>query len=485
MLPVDPVTGKTGWQFCNLVSISGKDINSKEEFYEVCKHASTLATIQASYMKFPFLGEVTESIINNDPLIGVSISGIMCTPDILLDEEILRNGAEIVKSQNFKIANILRIKESSRCTCEKPDGNMSAMTGNTPGCHGEHSTHYIRRVQVNKDEEAGIIYQKYNPKAVVESIWSNNHSDNCIMFAITAKEGSITKSQLLGVNQLEVVKLLQNAWVRAGKRDPEATIENNVSNTVNVDINQWDEVKDYIWEYQNDLAGISLLGNISELDYNQPAYSTVLMPQELLDTYGEGVMFASGLIVDAIDIFGDLWKACEVFKGRGEKIFTTIEDAENFIKEFNIAKIEDYLDKPLKEWNQAKIEQYNKWINLLVEIGYTEEFAEQLIDNDVPIPTTEIQKYLDKQMFGQIENLSAKRDLIRRMKKYSDKYYQGDDTLMINALKHVQLYHDWCDITKTYKPVDWSQVKWEKVLIDADTTGAVACNGGACEITKL
>ena len=45
------------------------------------------------------------------------------------------------------------------------------------------------------------------------------------------------------------------------------------------------------------------------------------MPQELLDRYGEGVIFASGLIVDSIDIFGDLWNACETFRGRGESIF--------------------------------------------------------------------------------------------------------------------------------------------------------------------
>ena len=122
---------------------------------------------------------------------------------------------------------------------------------------------------------------------------------------------------------------------------------------------------------------------------------------------------------------------------------------------------------------------------MLVQIGYSEEFAEQLVDNDVPIPTTEIQKYLDKQLFGRVPNLAAKRDLIRRMKKYSDKYYEGNDTLMINALKHVQLYHDWCDITKSYKPIDWKEVKWKNVLIEADTTGAVACNGGACEVTRI
>jgi ribonucleoside-diphosphate reductase alpha chain len=485
MHPVDPTTGQTGWQFCNLISISGKDVHTEEEFYNICKHAATIGTIQASYMSFPFLGEATENIIKNDPLIGVSIAGVMCSPNILLNGNVLEKGAEIVKQQNAKIAEVLNIKPSSRCTCIKPDGNTSAMSGNTPGCHGDHARHYIRRVQVNKDEEAGQIYQKANPKAVLESVWSNNRTDNCIMFAISAEPNALTKKDLLGIKQLAVVKELQNHWVRAGKVNPNDTIENNVSNTVNVPEDQWEEVSEYVWENQNDLAGVSFIAETGDLDYVQPAYSEVLMPQELLDRYGEGVIFASGLIVDSIDIFGDLWNACETFRGRGESIFTSLKDAEEFIEEFTIAKIEDYLDKPLKEWNEVKAKQYSRWIDLLVQIGYSEEFAEQLVDNDVPIPTTEIQKYLDKQLFGRVPNLAAKRDLIRRMKKYSDKYYEGNDTLMINALKHVQLYHDWCDITKSYKPIDWKEVKWKNVLIEADTTGAVACNGGACEVTRI
>lgn len=89
-------------------------------FYKACKDAATLATVQATYMKFPFLGEVTEGIIKNDPLIGVSISGIMTNPDILLNENILRRGAEIVKQQNEKIASLLGINKASRTTAIKP-----------------------------------------------------------------------------------------------------------------------------------------------------------------------------------------------------------------------------------------------------------------------------------------------------------------------------------------------------------------------------
>lgn len=480
--PIDEY-GNTGWQVCNLVSISGQEITNSELFYKACKDASTLATIQATYMKFPFLGEVTERIIKNDPLIGVSISGIMTNPDILLDSNILRYGAGIIKNQNSKVARALGIKEASRTTVIKPDGNLGAMSGNTSGCHGDHAKKYIRRVQVNKEEEAGQIYAKYNPRAIKESIWSNNHTDNCIMFAIEAKPGSVLKEDLLGVNQLEIVKKLQNNWIRTGKRIESDTIENNVSNTVQVD--NWEEVQEYVWDNRYDLSGVSFIGAINELDYNQPAYSKVLDPQEMLSEYGEGIIFASGIIVDAEEVFGDLWRACDVLNGKGEKIFSTLEDAEEFVKTFNIAKREDYLDKPLKEWIEVNNSQYSKWIELLTEIGYSEEFAEQLLDSDIEIPLTEIQKYLDTKMYDTIDHLSEKRDLIRRLNKYADKYFNGEISIMIEALKYVQLYHDWCDITKYYQPVDWESVKWKKVTLDADTMAAASCSGGACEITKL
>ena len=110
----------TGVQFCNLISISGKEITNEDFFYKACKDAATIGTIQASYMEFPFLGEVTENIVKNDPLIGVSISGIMMNPEVLLDPDVLRKGAEIIKQQNAKIASILGINPSSRCTCIKP-----------------------------------------------------------------------------------------------------------------------------------------------------------------------------------------------------------------------------------------------------------------------------------------------------------------------------------------------------------------------------
>ena len=482
---VPSLNGQTGWQFCNLSFISGIKINSAEDFYSACKHAATLGTIQASYQKFPFLGKVTEELVKSDPLIGVSISGIMTNPDILLDPEVLNKGAKIVKDQNLKISKFLNINPSSRTCTVKPDGNASVLTGNTPGCHGEHARRYIRRVQVNKDEEAGQIYKKYNPKSVVESVWSNNHTDDCIMFAIEANEQAVLKSELLGTKQLDVVKLLYNNWIIPGSRDESSTIQNNVSNTVIVPDDEWEDVKQYIWDNQNFIAGVSFIPQSGDTEFNQPPYTEVLLPNELIELYGDGVIFASGLIVDAEKVFGDLWKACDTFNGLGEKLYATDKDIREFITELNVSRDPKLLTKPHSEWIEASKKEYDNWVRVLSELNYSDEFIDDILDSGIEIPESEIKKYLDKTAFKNVVNLTQKRDIMRRMKKYGDKYFYSDYKLMITALKQVQLYHDWCDITMNYTPVNWEEVKWKNVYLNADEMAGASCSGGGCEVTKL
>lgn len=409
----------------------------------------------------------------------------MMNPDILLNPDILQEGARIIKEQNSKIAKLLGINPASRTTCIKPDGNISTLTGNTPGCHGQHAKRYIRRVQVNKEEEAGKVYAKYNPKAVVESVWSNNHTDNCIMFAIESDDNVKTKQELLGIKQLEVVKLLYNNWIIPGMVDPTDPVCNNVSNTVTVPKGQWHLIKEWVWSNKNFIAGVSFIPDTGDIQYTQPPYTEVFTPEELVEMYGDGVIFASGLIVDAEKVFGNLWKACDTFNYKGEKLYSTVEDAKEFIKELNVTEDPSYLNKPHSEWVKANSIQYNNWVKVLSTLGYTEEFIDEILDSDIEIPIAEIQKYLDKTAFNTVKNLNAKRDIMRRMKKFGDVYFEEDYDTMIAALKYVQLYHDWCDITINYTPIDWTLVKWKKVLVDANTTGAQACSGGQCDITKI
>ena len=149
--PVDK-EGNSGFAFCNLVTINGGNIENEEDFYERCKHAATIATVQASYMDFSFLGQPTLNIVKEDPLIGVSIAGEMNTPDILLVPKIQQKGAEIVKNQNEKIAKILNINVSSRTTCIKPKLHSKSikLLGFLP-----------EKVKLNLLELLGTLYEKF------------------------------------------------------------------------------------------------------------------------------------------------------------------------------------------------------------------------------------------------------------------------------------------------------------------------------------
>lgn len=122
-IPINPITNNSCWSFCNLNEINGGKCTSAELFYEACRNAAILGTLQASYTNIPFLGNDTEELIRWEALLGVSITGFMDNPEILLDPEVLKRGAEIVLETNAKIAGIIGINCAARATCVKPSGN--------------------------------------------------------------------------------------------------------------------------------------------------------------------------------------------------------------------------------------------------------------------------------------------------------------------------------------------------------------------------
>ena len=120
------------------------------------------------------------------------------------------------------------------------------------------------------------------------------------------------KNDLTGVKHLELIKLVKENWVDAGKDQNLCiipTTSHNVSNTVIID--NYDEITDYIFQHQNTFTAVSFLDQFGDKDYNQSPNTSVLNFEEINDKYGEGALFASGLIVDGLHAFdGNLWDAC-------------------------------------------------------------------------------------------------------------------------------------------------------------------------------
>jgi ribonucleoside-diphosphate reductase alpha chain len=283
------------------------------------------------------VSEATKEIVDKEALIGVGITGWMNNPDILFNKEVMKKGAEIVKHWNKITANLIGINQAARTTVVKPSGNASVLLGCASGIHGEHAPRYIRHVQMNKETEVGQLFAKSNPSMVETSVWSD--LDYVIAFPIEPKEGSIYKKDLLGVKQLEYVKLAQDYWIEYGTNHELCVapyLKHNVSNTITVD--DWDEVTRYIYDNRKSLCGISLLAAAGDRAYPQSPFTEVLTEQQILDLYGKVAMFASGLIEAGLTAFNnDLWTACNTALGFGEVLTDEHKDLlkRDFVRRFD------------------------------------------------------------------------------------------------------------------------------------------------------
>lgn len=113
----------SGVQFCNLTEINGKAISSKEDFKNAVWAASIIGTCQAGYTKSEYLDDASMHIIEREALLGVSITGIQDSPQVLLDADTQREMAEYAVKVNKEFAPKLGINVAARVTCVKPAGN--------------------------------------------------------------------------------------------------------------------------------------------------------------------------------------------------------------------------------------------------------------------------------------------------------------------------------------------------------------------------
>lgn len=322
------------FQFCNLSEINAsactyKTTNnfSKHKFFELCRHASILGTLQAGYASFPYLGKQTEDIVKGEALIGVSITGWMTRPE-LFDEELLKDGARIVKNTNAEVADIININHSARTTTVKPSGNASVVLQTASGIHPEHSKRYFRIMQLNKESEIAKWLKDNAPELIEDSVWSATNTDYVVYAPCVNPDGTMYKEEMQGVKHLELIKLVQNSWISEGKREElcyEPTSTHNVSNTVIMDDKE--EIIGYLYENQKHFTAVSFISMFGDKDYPQSPFTSVLNGDELIDKYGSGVIFVSGLIVDGLHYFdNNLWEATDYVKNSDKKLVGTREE---------------------------------------------------------------------------------------------------------------------------------------------------------------
>lgn len=441
---------ESGFSFCNLTEINGSRIKTREQFLDACKGAAILGTIQASYTNFKVLSPISRKIAERDALIGVGITGMCENPEILFDPQLQEEGARVVKETNRRVADLIGINHAARTTVIKPSGNSSQLLGCTSsGIHKFHFKRFIRNIQAANTEQALQHVKEVNPVMVRPSVY-NKEGESVISFPVELDDNVLTSEDSSALDFLKLVKLTKEHWIEVGtnfdhpfyKEYPEMKdLRMNVSNTCTVKDDEWDEVREYVWNNRDIFSGISFLPKGGDLIYPQAPYTSILDEKELAERYGAGAILAGGLIVDGLAVFNDdLWLACDVAMGRNNH-HLTLTDKD--ISEFILSHLKDG--------------------KLLVEVN-------GVMISDVNAISSHLQSIVDKKV-----------DWVRRFKNFATKYLDGDLSRTEFCLKHVSLFHRWQKL-KGMKHVDWESVSWNEEWADAGSTVAQACSGGMCEL---
>ena len=240
------------YQFCNLTEINVGNITSQADLNARASAAAFFGTLQAGYTNFHYLRPIWQSTTEKDSLIGVGMTGI-CNGEIL--KYSLEEAAEKVRLVNESVANTIGINPAARQTTIKPSGTTSCVVGTSSGIHAWHSKYYIRRMQCTKDEALYIYLKRNHPELVHDYQAIPNTA--VIEIPQTAPKGAIVRDDEGALDLLERVSKFNREWVKSGHLV--GSNSNNVSATVSIKEDEWEEVREWMWKNKNLFNGLSVL----------------------------------------------------------------------------------------------------------------------------------------------------------------------------------------------------------------------------------
>jgi ribonucleotide reductase class II len=240
--------------FCNLVEINAATIFTQEQFNYRARMASRIATLQASWTDFHYLRPIWKEATERDALIGVSMTGIVEGNVMNLD---IREAALIVREENEKMAKLLGINKAARTTMIKPAGSTSLLLGGVSnGVHAAHNDYYIKRFTVNHEEPIYKYIKEHMPNVLEASMEKGKENlESFVMVPLKAADGAPLRDEG-PMEQLERVRKIYRDWIVPGHRRGSNT--NNVSTTVNVKDNEWDEVGKWLFDNKMDYQAVAV-----------------------------------------------------------------------------------------------------------------------------------------------------------------------------------------------------------------------------------
>jgi ribonucleoside-triphosphate reductase len=289
------------YQMCNLTEINAGAIHSQREFNEAASAAAFIGTLQAGYTDFHYLNPKWRQACEKEALLGVSMTGIASGTVEGLDMEW---ASQCVVDTNREVAAKLGINPAARSTCVKPAGTTSLVLGTSSGIHAWHAPYYIRRMRAGKDEALAQYMMVAAPGLVEQDV--TKESQVVLSFPQKAPDGATVRTEPM-MSLLERVKNVSIKWVANGHTS--GTNQHNVSCTISVKDNEWEDISIWMWENRSFYNGISVLPYYGAEAYPQLPFEDITKEQyELMLPMLQGIDIGKVFEVDgnSIDLKAEL-----------------------------------------------------------------------------------------------------------------------------------------------------------------------------------
>lgn len=237
---------------CNLTEVNVSNIESQQDLNDRVKAATIIGTLQASYTDFHYLRDSWRINCEKDALLGVSMTGIA---SMKVFNYSLEEAAIIAVNVNAEYADRIGIKHAARITTVKPAGTTSLVLGTSSGIHAWHDNYYWRRMRINKNESIYEYLLRNNPELLEDDYFSPS-TTSIIKIPQKAPEGSIIRNES-AIDLLSRVKAVTEQWINPGFRS--GYNQHNVSCTVSIRDNEWNEVAEWMWDNRKTYSGIAVL----------------------------------------------------------------------------------------------------------------------------------------------------------------------------------------------------------------------------------
>lgn len=251
--------------FCNLSEVVVRSTDTMQDLERKVEVATIIGTMQSTLTKFRYLRNDWKKNADEERLLGVSLTGIMDNKLTNGSSSGLEETLSILKSvaieTNKVWAKTFGIPESVAITTVKPSGTVSVLVDSASGIHSRFSPYYVRTVRADKKDPASqFMIDRGVP--VEDDVIAPDHN-HVFSFPVAAPKGAVVTTDLTAIEQLERWLMYKRHWC-----------EHNPSCTVTVKEHEWIAVGAWVYEYFDELTGVSFLPHTDHI-YKQAPFMEI------------------------------------------------------------------------------------------------------------------------------------------------------------------------------------------------------------------